>query len=495
MNGIVYRVKWLWEFVAPFKWWYLFCTLLMFAQSIVTLGLTGIQKLMIDEVLLQQKYSELPKVIVFFLVLFLAFSLLYVVVSRVMFKCRLDTAHRISKKLLSVILYMPQSIFQKERTATYIYYMTRDADGLAIVTAARVTRAFQHLFYIVLIFLIMKQMGWTVVIASTILIIIYFILGKLLAPLLKKSAQEVHAEKSKLTVIVEEGISSTREVLAYNRQNWEKSRYNQQFRSYYDKVMNEGKKTNLQIVLSEPVKWGINLLILGVGGYAVMQKTISVGTFIVSYQFIAQLINSFQNLFNFSLDFSKAISSVDRLDTVMRNQTEDLADEKLEKKIENIHFSKVSFAYTTDHEMVLKELDLSIPAGKKIAFVGESGSGKSTIAQLLIRCYDPDSGQIKINDQHLHLLKKDDWMSRISIVFQDPYFFADSIRMNLEFGLEIEDEKLREACRHAQIEETILSLPHGFDTVIGDRGITLSGGQRQRLAIARALLRNSEVLI
>jgi ABC-type multidrug transport system fused ATPase/permease subunit len=93
------------------------------------------------------------------------------------------------------------------------------------------------------------------------------------------------------------------------------------------------------------------------------------------------------------------------------------------------------------------------------------------------------------------LLKKDDRMSRISIVFQDPYFFADSIRRNLEFGLEIEDDKLREACRHAQIEETILSLPHGFDTVIGDRGITLSGGQRQRLAIARALLRNSEVLI
>ncbi|WNQ09652.1 ABC transporter ATP-binding protein [Paenibacillus aurantius] len=495
MSGIAYRVKWLWEFVAPFKGWYIFCVVLMFSQSIVTLGLTGIQKMMIDNVLLQRQYSELPKIITLFIASFLAFSALYVIVSRVMFKCRLDTAHRISKKLLNVILYMPQSLFQKERTATYIYYMTRDADGLAIVTAARVTRAFQHLFYIILIFLIMKQMGWIVVIASTILILIYFILGKVLAPLLKKSAQEVHEEKSKLTVIVEEGISSTREVLAYNRQSWEKKRFDQQFYHYYDKVINEGKRTNLQIVLSEPVKWGIHLLILGIGGYAVIQKTISLGTFIISYQFIAQLINSFQNLFNFSLDFSKAISSVDRLDAVMKNQSNDNAYEKLEGKIQNIRFNDIYFSYTADQLSVLKGLNFSIPVGKKVAFVGESGSGKSTIAQLLIRSYSANNGQIYINSHRLADIKMGDWMSRISIVFQEPYFFADTIRTNLEFGLEVAEEKLQMACRYAQIEETILSLPEGFNTVIGDRGITLSGGQRQRLAIARAILRDSEILI
>ncbi len=163
----------------------------------------------------------------------------------------------------------------------------------------------------------------------------------------------------------------------------------------------------------------------------------------------------------------------------------------------DICFRNVSFAYNGKGQLALNQADFVIPAGRTTAIIGQSGSGKSTIVNLLLRFYDPKQGQILIDGEPLPEFKLSTWRSRIGIVSQDIFLFNDTVFRNITFGLKdhVTEEQVREAVRKAGADVFIAELPQGFDTVLGERGTKLSGGQRQRISIARAILRNPEILI
>jgi subfamily B ATP-binding cassette protein MsbA len=163
--------------------------------------------------------------------------------------------------------------------------------------------------------------------------------------------------------------------------------------------------------------------------------------------------------------------------------------------ISTTEFDDVSFAYETS-EQILDSLSFSVNRGEFVAFVGPSGAGKSTIVSLLTRMYGPDTGEIRADGTPINQFSIDQWRSRVSVVRQNPYVFNETLRYNITIGnRDVSEEKLQEVCEIAQVTEFVDDLPNGYDTVLGDEGVRLSGGQRQRVSIARALLKDADLLV
>lgn len=241
----------------------------------------------------------------------------------------------------------------------------------------------------------------------------------------------------------------------------------------------------------------LSVFVLGVSIWFYAQGYITLGEVIlfltvagrISGPFLA-LENSYRNMARYSADYSKYRDVLD-----MPSEP-DTGNAPFPAQYREIRFESVSFSYPTSERKVLSEIDIIFERGKKTALVGHTGSGKSTIISLLTRFYDPTSGSICLDTTPAQTIGLAEYRSKFAAVFQDTTLFNDTLLANLEYvrdGLDI--ETIRRACADANILDFIESLPDGFNTVVGERGLKLSGGEKQRISIARAILADPEILI
>ncbi len=479
------------------KWYYSLSGLVTIGLVTVGLAMTAMQQVVIDDLFRQGRYELFVPVVLAFAGLVFANSLFYWATYWLLARNEFQARTEIASDVISALHRTPIGTLQKERSGRYLQLITRDASHVAFSICK--TFVVSGLGHIVRIAMLATYIGFAspVILGSVVaLSVAYFFMARYFSPKAKSAAKEVQESRAALLVQIEESISASREIIAFHRTKWEQRMYLLRFDRYFDKVMAEGRMQNKQLAAGEPIKWAIQWIMLLIGGYMVIRGEIAVGVFVVTIQFASNLMNAINFLFKFVLGLSGTMASVERLREAMEGETIDDGAETILGPIERLALRRVDFRYGEEFRQVLNGVTLDIPIGKKSAFVGSSGGGKSTIAQLLVRFFQPQSGDIVVNGTPLHRIRRLDWSGRVGVVFQEPYLFPDTIRNNLRFGREeIADLDIALMCKRMLIHDFIQSLPEGYDTEVGERGILLSGGQRQRIALARELLGHPELLI
>lgn len=489
-------IKFYWSNSKLIKGTYLIALLYLLIESVSNYTLTYVLKIIIDDVFTAGNYGLLPLVLSIFLIAGIIHAFMFTMTSRSLVRNEFATSRSLLSRMLKRIEHVPVEKFQNERTGKYVYTFTQDLYISGSVIGWQIPRGIQEAINLTILMTIIGISSPVLLLIIVAMCAVYSLIGYYFAPKLKEAAKRVAARRAELLVQIEEGVASTREVVAYHRLKWEDALYMKMFNVYFDNVMNEVKLANRQLRYSDPLKWGIGIIVLGFCGLQLMNKELSIGTFVILFRFSSQLSESFFNMFQFVMNLSSQQANIERVSRILELEQQDNGEKELKGEINQLSFEQVNFRYSQELPQVIRQFTADLPAGRKIAFVGTSGGGKSTIAQLLIQFYPLTKGTIRINGIPLSQYNRSSLTENVSIVFQDPYMFSDTIRENLLLGREdVTDTDIEDACRIAQIHDFILTLPDGYDTNIGERGIKLSGGQRQRIAIARAIIGDPEMLI
>lgn len=314
----------------------------------------------------------------------------------------------------------------------------------------------------------------------------------------KKATREVRKDQSNMVAILQEGLQSMRVVNAYGRQQLEEDRLN---KASIETVNAALRARRIKSMLNPIVTVIVALctaLILWRGAALVLAGIMTVGALTVFLSYLSKFFSPVQDLAKKTTTIAQATVSLERILAIL--DTEIIIPQKPNAKDPgklkgNIVFENVCFYYNAD-EPVLNNLNLKIKAGQKIGICGPTGGGKSTVASLIPRFYDTVSGKIFIDGNDITDFKLEGLRNQIGFVLQDTVLFYGSIYDNIVYGRPgATDAEIIAAAKMANADEFIMKMPHGYDTLVGERGLTLSGGQRQRIGIARAIVRNSPILI
>ncbi|MDF2716148.1 MAG: transporter ATP-binding protein [Paenibacillus sp.] len=489
-------IRWIWGYVTKARWAIGLSMLVLVLGQSAQIMAQGSQKFLIDDVLVGKNYDMLKWVLLYFTITYLT-SYVLNWWGRYLTRMNSLSLHKhMGGSLMAAIQRTPVSSIQGGRTAKWVQYFTSDIQQVSTFVTDELPRGVQQIGGTLLLIGIIGWHSPVVLAIVSVFSILYIAIGRYFSPIMRKQTREMQEKRGELLTKIEEGISSTREVIAFNRMAWEEKSFRGTFAVFFDKVMQNGKLANSQLLLSNSVQWIGRMAVLIFGGYSVIKGDVTIGAFVIVYQYSNQLFTNYQTVFNFAMNMSGQLAYVDRVKELFDQEKINEGTQPLNRAVASMQFEKVTFAYPGTVRNVLNELKLSLPPGKKIAIVGASGGGKSTITQLLLRFFDPSSGCIRVNGIPLSDIRMADWLGKISVVFQEPFLLPDTIRNNLLLGRsDVTENQMMDACRAAQIHDFIESLEQGYDTVVGERGYTLSGGQRQRVAIARAMMGDPELLI
>ncbi|CUU52091.1 putative Lipid A export ATP-binding/permease protein MsbA [Actinobacillus pleuropneumoniae] len=403
------------------------------------------------------------------------------------------------RNIFQHLMYMPVSYFDKNPTGRLLSRVTYDTEMVATSSSHALVTIVREGAYLISLFVVMIYTSWQL---SLVLFVMAPIIGVLIGIVSKRFrtlSRNIQSSMGELTVTTEQMLKGHKVVLSFGGQKVEKDRF--------DRVSNDMRRKGMKIVSADGISDGAVQLIasfaLSVVLYVatfpeVMSENLTAGSFTVVFSSMMAMLRPLKSLTNVNSQFQRGMAACQTLFEFLDRETEkDSGKREVERAKGDVVFNHVSFSYDGKDERALSNISFNIPQGKTVALVGRSGSGKSTIANLLTRFYDINEGEILLDGVNIQDYTLANLRRQCSVVSQQVHLFNDSIANNIAYAAteKYSREQIVEAARAAHALEFIEKLEHGFDTVIGENGASLSGGQRQRLAIARALLRNSPVLV
>ena len=411
-----------------------------------------------------------------------------------------STQYRLVRDLRSRVVEMLCAVkyayVTHQQPGAIMYSITSDS-LYAGMSFSRLMALLRAAITIIIFGLLLLALSWKLTILAAVLASAIGGCGYVTVYLTRKRAKYLAITESRVSESAHEVLEAMRLLRVYGQEAHEQSRFRATVHKSYLAFMGKMRYYLLTRPISEVLGVMVLALILGIGSllYRGADAAVLFAFVMILLRMMPQVSGVNQIRAGFAQDFSHA----ERLFALIRMSDKPrVANGKLtfRELAKGITFDCVTFSYQGRTGPALVDLSLTIPVGKVTGLVGASGSGKSTMVDLVMRLDDPQGGNIRVDEMDLREFDLKTWRSAIGMVSQDAFLFNATVRDNIAYGmLEATDEGIRAAARRAHAEEFILELPKGYDTVVGDRGVLLSGGQKQRIAIARAIIRNPQILI
>lgn len=491
--------KRLWPIIAPFKVGLIAGAIALVINALVDSSLIYLLKPLLDEGFGNANNDFLKLMAVLVVVFILVRGITNYIASYCLAWVSGKVVMTLRRNIFQHLMYMPVSYFDNHPTGRLLSRVTYDTEMVASSSSHALVTIVREGAYLISLFVVMIYTSWQLSIVLFIMAPIIGVLIGYVSKYFRKLSRNIQSSMGELTVTTEQMLKGHKVVLSFGGQEVEKERFEQ--------VSNDMRRKGMKIVSADGISDGVVQLIASFALSAVlyvatfpevMSENLTAGSFTVVFSSMMAMLRPLKSLTNVNSQFQRGMAACQTLFEFLDLKTEkDVGAVMVEKAEGNIEFKNVSFSYEGKEEKALDNISLSIPKGKTVALVGRSGSGKSTIANLLTRFYDVDEGEILLDGINIQDYRLKNLREQCSVVSQQVHLFNDTIANNIAYAAtdKYSREQIIEAAKSAHAMEFIEKLDNGLDTVIGENGASLSGGQRQRLAIARALLRNSPVLV
>jgi subfamily B ATP-binding cassette protein MsbA len=390
--------------------------------------------------------------------------------------------------------------FKNERVGNLISKFTNDVNVVQSSISATFSNLIKEPVTLLVFFFIALSISWQLTILAIIVVPISTLIIIWIGQKLRKQSTVLQSKLADITSVLQESISGVKVVKAFGMENYENNKFMHETTSYFKLALKIVRTRNSSSPITEILSVLIGAIIIYYGGLLVLvENTISASQFMGFLVAIFQMMPPIKELGGVNNRIQEASAAADRIFLIMDSdpiiKSKDGAQELLEFK-RDIRFDSVSFNYEESNEAVLNKVSFEINKGDILALVGPSGGGKSTLVDLVPRFYDPTDGSILIDGVDIRDFKLDSLRRKMGIVTQETFLFNGSVKQNIAYGLDdYPFEKIVDVAKTANAHEFVEQMPQGYDTIVGERGVKLSGGQKQRVTIARALLKNPEIMI